>query len=68
MKLVGAISKMRKAVVAAVAIVVLQLLHQAGVEIDSDTVSVLLDAIIVSTVTYAVPNAKDLLDQEDGNG
>ncbi len=68
MKLKVAIAKMRKAIVAALAIVVLQFLHKAGIQVDSDTVQVILDAVIVSGVTYAVPNAAPLLDQEDGNG
>ncbi|UOF82179.1 hypothetical protein [Caudoviricetes sp.] len=59
-----AFAKVRKAVVAAVAAGLVVVLRRAGVEIDNDAVAVLVDAVIVSGLVWAVPNAKPLV--EDG--
>lgn len=59
-----AVAKVRKAIVAAVAAGLVVVLRRAGVEIDNDTVAVLVDAAIVSGLVWAVPNAKPIV--EDG--
>lgn len=63
-KLKVAISQMRKAVVAAITTALLVVLHQHGIQIDNVTLQVLVDTVLVSGVTYLVPNADDLLGDE----
>lgn len=58
-----AFTKVRKAVVAAVTVVVIQFLRAHGVEIDNDTVAIILDAAIVSGVVWAVPNSKEIISE-----
>lgn len=60
-KLKDAIAKMRKAIVAAITTALLVVLHQHGIQIDNVTLQVLVDTVLVSGVTYLVPNADDLL-------
>ena len=59
-----AVAKFRKAVVAALAVGAVALLKKIGVDIDNDTVAVLIDAAIVAGVVWAVPNAKPILEDE----
>ncbi len=54
----AAVAKFRKAIVAAIAVVVVPLLTKVGVDVDNDTVSVLIDAALVSGLVWLVPNAK----------
>lgn len=63
-KLKEAIGKVRKALVAAVTIVVLRVLHNYGIEIDNDTVMVILDSILVSGAVWAVPNSRKVFDEQ----
>lgn len=58
-----AFTKVRKAVVAAVTVVVIQFLRAHGVEIDNDTVAIILDAAIVSGVVWVVPNSKEIISE-----
>lgn len=56
-----AVAKVRKAVAAAVAVIVIAVLKKAGIEIDNAAVEVLVDLALVSGVVYAIPNAKPYL-------
>lgn len=60
----AAVAKFRKAVVAAVAVAVIAGLNKVGVQVDNETVSTILDALIVSAVVWAVPNAKPYVQDE----
>lgn len=56
-----AVGKVRKAVVAAVAVAVVGVLGNI-VHLDVAAVEVLIDALVVSGLVWAVPNTKDVLD------
>lgn len=56
-----ALATVRKAIVAAATAAVIQVLHKLGIEIDQEVVAVIVDAIIVSTAVWAIPNV-----QKDG--
>ena len=56
-----AVGKVRKAIVAAVAVAIVGVLGNV-VQLDVDAVEVLIDALIVSGLVWAVPNRKDVLD------
>lgn len=60
----AAVSKVRKAVVAAAAVAVIAGLKKIGVELDNETVATILDALVVSAVVWAVPNAKPYVQDE----
>lgn len=55
-----AVSKIRKAIVAAVTVALLGFLKR-WVDIDADAATVVVDAVFVSVLVWAVPNAKDVL-------
>ncbi len=56
-----AVGKVRKAIVAAVAVAVAGVLNNV-VHLDVAAVEVLVDALIVSGLVWFVPNAKDVLE------
>lgn len=56
-----AVGKVRKAIVASVAVAVAGVLNNV-VHLDVAAVEVLVDALIVSGLVWAVPNAKDVLE------
>ena len=56
-----AVGKVRKAIVAAVAVAIVGVLGNV-VQLDVDAVTVLVDALVVSGLVWAVPNSKDVLD------
>lgn len=60
----AAVSKVRKAVVAAAAVAVIAGLKKIGIELDNETVATILDALVVSAVVWAVPNAKPYVQDE----
>lgn len=64
-RLKAAFAKVRKAVVAAVAVLVLKWLNSLGVELDNETITVILNAVVVSGIVWAVPNAKPYVDGDD---
>lgn len=55
-----AVAKIRKAVAAAIAVAVVQAASR-WVNVDQSAVEVLVDALLVSGVVWAVPNAKDAI-------
>lgn len=59
---VAAAIRFRRAVVAALTVPVLLLLHKAGVAVDHDTVQVLIDGIVVAGVIYVVPSGRVLVE------
>lgn len=56
-----AVGKVRKAIVAAVAVAIVGVLGNV-VQLDVAAVEVLIDALVVSGLVWAVPNSKDVLD------
>lgn len=56
-----AVGKVRKAIVAAVAVAIVGALGHV-VQLDVAAVEVLIDALVVSGLVWAVPNSKDVLD------
>ena len=56
-----AVGKVRKAIVAAVAVAIVGGLGNI-VQLDVAAVEVLIDALVVSGLVWAVPNSKDVLD------
>ena len=60
----AAVAKFRKAVVAAAAVAVIAGLKKIGVELDNETVGTIIDALVVSAVVWAVPNAKPYVQDE----
>jgi len=56
-----AVAKVRKAVAAAVATAVVAAVGK-WIDIDEGTIDVIVDAVVVSAVVWAVPNAKDVFD------
>jgi hypothetical protein len=55
-----AVAKVRKAVVAAVTVAVLGAVKK-WVDVDMDAAMVVVDALFVAVLVWAVPNAKDVL-------
>lgn len=55
-----AIAKVRKAVVAALAVAIVQAVGR-WVNVDQSAIEVLVDALLVSGAVWLVPNAKDVL-------
>lgn len=53
-----ALATVRKAIVAAATVAAIQVLHKLGIEIDQEAVAVIVDAIIVSTAVWAIPNVQ----------
>ena len=56
-----AVGKVRKAIMAAVAVAIVGVLGNV-VQLDVAAVEVLIDALVVSGLVWAVPNSKDVLD------
>lgn len=56
-----AVKRVRKAIAAAVASAVVGVIGR-WINIDAATVEVLVDALVVAGIVWAVPNAKDVLD------
>ena len=56
-----AVSKIRKAIVAAVTVAVLGAVKK-WIDVDADAMAVIVDALFVSVLVWAVPNAKDVLE------
>ena len=61
-KLKLAVSKVRKALVGAAVVAVIQLAKRAGIELDNESVGIIVDAILVYGVVWAVPNVKPILE------
>lgn len=57
----AAVGKVRKAIVAAVAVAIVGALGHV-VQLDVAAVEVLIDALVVSGLVWAIPNSKDVLD------
>ena len=55
-----AVAKIRKAIVAAVTVAVLGAVKK-WVDVDMDAAMVVVDALFVAVLVWAVPNAKDVL-------
>lgn len=66
-KVIAAIRRFRRAIAAAVTVPVLVGLHKLGVEIDSLTAQILIDAVLVSVIVALIPSAKDVLGDDDGD-
>lgn len=56
-----AVGKIRKAVAAAVATAVVGVVGR-WIDVDAATLEVVVDAVVVSTIVYLVPNVKDMFD------
>ena len=56
-----AVAKVRKAVVAAVTVAILGAVKK-WVDIDMDAAMVVVDAVFVAVLVWAVPNSKDVLE------
>lgn len=63
-----AVAKVRKALVAAVAVAVIKVLNHFGISIDNDTIQLLVDAGLIAGLVWAMPNAKPYVDEENIDG
>lgn len=63
-KFIAAVKRVRKAIVAAVSVVVTTWLLKAGVDIDNDTVSTVITGLVSMLTVYFVPNARKYVEDE----